>query len=157
MTDLVETNFKPEPIVCPCGCEAVGQPKKNGHPKACDHSKCARCRNKNNRVKGKRKQAKATTALGVPRTSISPGHEEFMGGTVRLEVKAGAQIKALATAYLRMEAQSELQRPVGDNRPFVGVAMPDGSSDGFVTFRLSKLNETVAALYEQLYEGGSVL
>lgn len=147
---LVETNFKPDPIVCPCGCGAEGQPKKNGHPKSCDHGKCARCRNTNNRRVGQRKQAKATTALGVPRSSIHPGHEEFLGGTVRLEVKAGGQVKPAVTAFLRMEAQSEAQRPVGDNRPFVGVAMPSGSSDGVVLFRLSKLPDVLSALAEQL-------
>jgi hypothetical protein len=65
-------------------------------------------------------------------------------------MKAGAQIKPAVTAFLRMEAQSEAQRPFGDNRPFVGVAMPDGSKDGIVMMRLSKLTDVVAALYEQL-------
>lgn len=150
---LVETNFKPDPLTCAtegCGldkCRAVGQPTKTGHPRGCV---CPRCIGKRNKRKGQSKQAKATTALGIPRSSISPGHEEFLGGTVRVEVKAGAQIKPCVTAYLRMEAQSEQARPIGDHRPFVGVAMPDGASWGLVMIRTDKLVDAVAALAEQL-------
>lgn len=144
------SGLKPEPVECPCGCGQVGQPKRNGHPKTCLHAKCAQCRGKNSKRKGQRKQSAATSALGVPRSSIHPGHEEFLPGTVRIEVKAGAQIRPMFTAYLRMETQSEAARPFGDNRPFVGVAMPDGSSDGIVAFRLSKLNDVIVALAEQL-------
>lgn len=152
MTQVV-SNLKPDPITCAdlgCGldkCSAVGQPTKTGHPRGCV---CPRCTGKRNKRKGQAKQAKATTALGIPRSALSPGHEEFLGGTVRVEVKAGAQVKAAVTAYLRMEAQSEAARPVGDHRPFVGVAMPDGASYGVVMIRTDRLTEAVAALAEQL-------
>lgn len=86
--------------------------------------------------------------LGIPKSSISPGHEEFLGGSVRVEVKAGVQVKPMVTAFLRMEAQSEVARPFGDTRPFVGVAMPDGSSDGIACFRLSKIDDVIVALAE---------
>ena len=106
-------------------------------------------RGKRNKRKGQRKQARATTALGVPRSSIRPGHEEFLPGTVRIEVKAGAQVRPMHTAFLRGETQSEAARPFGDHRPFVFVAMPDGEGDGLVAFRLSVLREVVAAFVEQ--------
>jgi hypothetical protein len=147
----VNPNFKPEPITCAetgCGlakCKAAGQPTKTGHPRLCV---CPRCIGKRNKRKGQSKQARATTMLGIPKSSISPGHEEFLGGQVRVEVKAGAQVKPMVTAYLRMEAQSEEARPFGDNRPFVGVAMPDGSADGIVAFRLSKIDDVLVALAE---------
>lgn len=150
MNDVAHFALKPDPEPCVCGCGVVGPLKRNGHVKGCSVSKCPKCRGVNNKRKGARKQAKAVTALGIPRTSIHPGHEEFMGGLVRVEVKAGAQIKPCVTAYLRMEAQSEAARPIGDNRPFVGVAMPDGASYGVVMFRTDRIGETVAALAEQL-------
>jgi hypothetical protein len=63
------------------------------------------------------------------------------GGAIRLEVKAGAQIKPVFTAYLRCEIQSEQHRPIGDPRPFALVAMPDGTSDGLIVMRLSQFVE----------------
>ena len=42
-----------------------------------------------------------------------------------------------------------------DNKPFIFVAMPDGTSDGMVVMELDKLEETVFALLETWddYEG----
>jgi hypothetical protein len=80
---------------------------------------------------------------------LSPGHEEFLGGSVRVEVKAGAQVKPVFTKFLASEAQSEAARPVGDHRPFVAVFMPEGTSDGLAVVRLSALHEFAAALVEQ--------
>lgn len=106
-------------------------------------------RGKRNKTKGRRKQATAVRALGIPRSNLSPGHEELLGGTVRTEVKAGAQVKPVLTKFLAMEAQSEAARPVGDHRPFVAVVMPDGMSDGIALIRLSALHDAACALVEQ--------
>lgn len=135
-----------------CGledCTAYGIATKNGHPRGCT-TKCPKCRGRRNKRKGARKQSKATTALGIPRSSLSPGHEEFLRGEVLTEVKSGAQVGPLWTRYIAAEAQSNASRAIGDNRPFVFVAMPDGTSDGLLAFRLSKIAETVQALYDQL-------
>lgn len=140
---------------CGCGCGAFGtlkRPSRDGTRCVARKCKCRRCIGRNNKRKGQRKQAKAVTALGIPRSSISPGHEEFLPGALRVEVKAGAQVKPAVTAYLRCEAQSEAQRPVGDHRPFAAVAMPDGAADGIVMVRLSNLHEFVAAVVEN-WEG----
>ena len=139
---------------CGCGCGLFGTPKRANRAgvqcvRGCI---CASCRGRNNKRKGQRKQAKAVTALGIPRSSIHPGHEEFLPGAVRVEVKAGAQIKPAVTAFLKCEAQSEAQRPIGDHRPFVAVAMPDGSSDGVAMVRLSQLHEFVAAMVDNWEE-----
>jgi hypothetical protein len=75
------------------------------------------------------------------------GHEENLRGPFRIEVKAGAQVKAVATKFLAAEKQSEASRPIGDNRPFVFVAMPDGMSDGFAVVRLSQLDRVVEAAF----------
>lgn len=135
---------------CQCGCGKVGTLKKENRAgiRCVRGCVCASCRGRLNKRKGQRKQAKAVTALGIPRSSIHPGHEEFLGGAIRVEVKAGAQVKPAVTAYLKCEAQSEAQRPIGDHRPFVAVAMPDGSSGGIAMVRLSVLHEFVAAMVE---------
>lgn len=139
-----------EVIDCECGCGLAGTAKKPNRAgvRCVRGCKCRSCMGRANKRKGLRKQAKAVTALGIPRSSIHPGHEEFLGGAVRVEVKSGGQVKPAVTAYLRCEAQSEEQRPIGDHRPFCAVAMPDGSSDGVVMVRLSSLHEFVAAMVE---------
>lgn len=72
-----------------------------------------------------------------------------MGGMVRIEVKAGAQVGPIDTRFRLAEAQSEAQRPIGDHRPFAMIAMPKDTKDGLVIVRLSKIHEFVAALAEQ--------
>ena len=153
MTD-VTPRLKADPVVCAtdgCGiasCTAVGQPTKNGHPRGCSN-KCPQCRGRRNKAKGRKRQAAAVRAVGIPRSSLSPGHEEFLAGAVRVEVKAGAQAGPVWTRFVSAESQSEAARPFGDNRPFVFLAMPDGTSDGLIVFRLSQLDATVMALAEQ--------
>jgi hypothetical protein len=92
-------------------------------------------RGKRNRSKGDNKARKARKALGIG--GVNSRHEEHWGGAVRVEVKAGAQINPIATRYLLAEQQSEAQRPIGDHRPFMLVAMPDGMSDGLIVMKIS--------------------
>jgi hypothetical protein len=123
---------------CACGCGLFGTPRKRpeGHIRGCV---CPRCRGQRNRAKGDAKARKARKALGIE--GVNSRHEELWGGAIRLEVKAGAQIKPVFTAYLRCEIQSEQHRPIGDPRPFALVAMPDGTSDGLIVMRLSQFVE----------------
>lgn len=100
--------------------------------------------------KGSRAQARATTALGIPRSSLHPGNEENLGGAVRLEVKADAKANVVDTAYSKTEAQSEAQRAIGDHRPFIAVFKPDEKPYSLIVIRTDRLAETVAALVEQL-------
>lgn len=113
--------------------------------RGCDDPTARGARNKR---KGGSKQAAAVRALGIPRSNLSPGHEEFLGGAVRVEVKAGRQVGPIETRYSDYEAQSEAARPVGDHRPFCAIAMPDGWSDGIVLVRLSNVHEFAAAIVE---------
>jgi hypothetical protein len=92
-------------------------------------------RGKRNRSKGDNKARKARKALGIG--GVNSRHEEHWGGAVRVEVKAGAQINPIATRYLLAEQQSEQQRPIGDHRPFMLIAMPDGMSDGLIVMKIS--------------------
>lgn len=139
---------------CECGrdgCDLWGTLKKANRKgiRCVRGCVCPSCRGRANKRKGQRKQAKAVTALGIPRSSIHPGHEEFLGGAVRVEVKATKrEAGPVFTAYLRCEHQSEAARAIGDHRPFAAVFMPDGTSDGLVTVRLSSLHEFVAAMVE---------
>jgi hypothetical protein len=111
-------------------------------------------RGKRNKRKGQRKQSRAVTALGVPRSPLRPGHEEFLGGTVRVEVKAGKQVGPIDTRFRAYEAQSEAARAFGDIRPFAAVVMPDGTSDGIVLVRLSKVYDFAEAIVAQLGMAG---
>jgi hypothetical protein len=104
-------------------------------------------RGKRNRAKGDAKALKARKALGIG--GANTRHEELWGGAFRIEVKAGAQIQPIATRFDKAEAQSEQHRPIGDNRPFLMVAMPDGTSDGIVLGRLSQLGELLRILQEE--------
>lgn len=151
----VEPRFREN--VGSCGCElddcalygTLGRADRNGrrHVRGC---LCAVCRGRRNRRKGQRKQAAAVTALGIPRSSLHPGHEELLGGTVRVEVKAGGRIaNPVWTRFRDCERQSEAHRPIGDHRPFAAVYMPDGERDGLVVVRLSAVHEFAAAIVEQ--------
>lgn len=150
----VENRLKDNLGVCGCGCGNEGvlraRPWRGGVRCVRHGCPCRRCLGGRSNRNGKRRQAKAVTALGVPRSSINPGHEEFLGGTVRLEVKAGAQAGPVWTKYLASEQQSNAARAVGDHRPFVACFEPKGTTDGLIVFRRSEVAEVVAALAEQL-------
>lgn len=152
MSAQVTPNLKPDPEPCVCGCGVVGMPTKKGHVRNCDRRKCASCRNRANRKGGMRKQRTGIRALGAP---VGVGDEENIGGYLRTEVKSGLIAQPVWTKFLASEKQSEQNRPVGDLRPFVALFMGSGTSDGLVVFRLSKVAETVQALYEQLCADGS--
>jgi hypothetical protein len=152
-----EPNFKENVGPCGCGldeCTAYGTLRvrawRDGSRCVKRGCPCLRCRGARNKREGARRQRTAARALGVPVSSLSPGHEELALGLVRYEAKSGAQVKPAWTAYLRAEAQSEAARPHGDTRPFVACFEPKDASDGLVCIRRSRLVETVAALAEQL-------
>jgi len=104
-------------------------------------------RGKRNRRKGDSKARRARKKLGLG--GHLTRHEENWGGAFRVEIKAGAQIKAIATRFNSAKAQSDAAKALGDIRPFAMVAMPDGSSEGIVLMTLSEFSEIVAMLSEQ--------
>jgi hypothetical protein len=132
---------------CACGCGVFGTLRKRpeGHVRGCD---CPRCRGKRNRAKGDAKARKARKALNIP--GANSRHEEAWSGSVRVEVKAGAQVGPIATRFNQARLQSEAARPIGDHRPFVMVAMPDDSNDGIVLCRLSDIHRVAYELAQQL-------
>jgi hypothetical protein len=151
----VEPNFKPEIAPCVCGCGVEARPVlkafKDGsrHAKGCD---CRQCKGRRSRKTGLEAQRRAAKRLGVPAVnSMRPSNEELYPGLVRTEVKSGAIVRPMYTAYLKAEAQSEAARARGDLRPFVMAArMNPQGKDGLIVFRESKLEETVYALAVQL-------
>lgn len=151
----VEPRFK-DAGECPCGCGAYGPFRvktwSDGkrHTRNCDKKKCNHCRGGANKRKGARKQALAVSMLGMPRSSLHPGHEEFLGGQIRVEIKNELVLyRPVKRAYRLCEEQSEAQRPHGDVRPFAAVFMPDGEKDGLLVVRLSNLHEFVSGMVEQ--------
>ena len=130
---------------CACGCGLFGTLRKRpeNHVRGCP---CARCMGKRNRSKGDSKARKARKVLGIK--GAMTRHEEHWGGGVRVEVKAGAQVNPIWTRFRLAEQQSEQHRPIGDNRPFILVAMPDDMNDGLVVMRLSQVHEVAAGLLE---------
>ena len=103
-----------------------------------------------NKNKGRRKQNLARKKLRIPDTKFRSqmGNEESWQGEVRVEVKAGKQVQTLWTKYLKAKEQSDTNTRIGDTRPFMFVAMPDGTSNGLVVVELDKLDEVVFALLE---------
>ena len=103
-----------------------------------------------NKNKGRRKQNLARKKLNIPDTKFRSqmGNEESWKGEVRVEVKAGKQVQTLWTKYLKAKEQSDTNTSIGDTRPFLFVAMPDGTSNGLVVMELDKLEEIVFALIE---------
>ena len=103
-----------------------------------------------NKNKGRRKQNLARKKLRIPDTKFRSqmGNEESWQGKVRVEVKAGKQVQTLWTKYQKAKEQSDANTRIGDTRPFMFVAMPDGTSNGLVVVELDKLDEVVFALLE---------
>lgn len=113
---------------------------------------CRSCMGRRSKRKGREKQRSAATALRIPASKFASqmGHEENLRGPVRIEVKSGAQISPIEKRFLAYEKQSEAARPVGDSRPFLAVAMPDGwpAGEGIAMFRLSALDDLIGAYTE---------
>lgn len=101
-------------------------------------------RGKRNRAKGDGKARRARKVLGI--TGANTRHEEHWGGSLRVEVKAGAQISPIATRFHAAERQSAQAKSIGDHRPFVMVAMPDDEKDGIVLMRLSEFATLIGVI-----------
>lgn len=144
-----------------CGhddCTAYGTPTKNGHVRGCT-SKCPSCRGRRNRAGGLRKQSTARKRLGIAPQKFGDANEERWGDNVfRNEVKSGAQVRAVATAWLRIERQVDANRPDfgDDHRPCRAVVMPAGwGKDGLVVVRLSTWETLIGPALDEFYGSAS--
>lgn len=137
------------------GCPLFGTP---GRPARDDKRRIRGCADKvamgrRSKRKGGKKQSAAARAVGIPRTNLAPGHEEHFGGQLRIEVKSGKQVGPIDTRYRLARAQSEIARPIGDNRPFGFLAMPDGMKDGYLIIRTDELEQVLLALADNFGMG----
>ena len=127
-------------------CKVTGIQKRK-----CD---CRTCINRRNRQKGRTKQNAVRKKLKIPDRKFhgADAHEENWDSEVRVEVKSGKQVGPIYTRFQKAEAQSweNVKDSVGGakSKPFMMVAMPDGTSDGIVLFRLSELENVVQGLIE---------
>lgn len=104
-------------------------------------------RGKRNRAKGDAKARRARKKLGLAATGKAGSrHEEHWSGMFRAESKAGAQVGPIATRFYAAKAQSDAAKALGDIRPFIMIAMPDGTSDGIILMTLTEFSEVVALI-----------
>jgi hypothetical protein len=75
-------------------------------------------------------------------------HEENWGGIFRTEVKAGAQVGPIATRFQLAKGQSDAAKALGDIRPFIMVAMPDGTTKGIVLMDLDEFSDLISLIQE---------
>lgn len=101
-------------------------------------------RGRRNRTKGDSKARRARKKLGLG--GHLTRHEENWGGLFLCEVKSGAQVGPIATRFQAAKAQSYAAKALGDIRPFIMVAMPDGTSKGIVLMDLDDFSEIVSLL-----------
>ena len=100
-----------------------------------------------NKQKGHRKQSLARKALEELFGAEALFHgrkaneDAWTHLPIRVEVKAGAQVKPIETRFLAAEEQATAAKATGDPRPFCYIAMPDGTTDGLFICRLSVLKE----------------
>jgi hypothetical protein len=104
-------------------------------------------RGRRNRTKGDSKARRARKKLGLG--GHLTRHEENWGGRFRTEVKAGAQVGPIATRFQAAYAQSLAAKALGDIRPFLMVAMPDGTNKGIVLMDLDEFSE-IASLIDDM-------
>jgi len=112
---------------------------------------CRPCMGRRNRRKGQVKQRAVRKVLNLKAEKWSgrTGNEEtWNASNLRFEVKSGKQVQPVATRYVAARNQSDAARSMGDHRPFVFVAAPDGSSP-LVVVRADELPEVVAAFVEE--------
>jgi len=128
------------------GLQGIGQKNRKNREGWSDNQK----RGLTNKNKGRRKQNLARKKLKIPDTKFRSqmGNEESWQGQVRVEVKAGKQIQPIWNKYLKAKEQSDSNKNIGDTRPFMFVAMPDGTTNGLVIVELDKLDEIIFALLD---------
>lgn len=142
----------PGPTKGPCECRddcglfgTLGRPDSDDrrHVRGCC---CRSCKGRRARRGGLAKQRLARKRLGIAGPSLGADHEENWRGAVRVEVKSGSrEATPVQIRYLACEKQAEAGRAIGDNREFVAIFMPPGTSEGFVVVRLSKMEKVARA------------
>jgi hypothetical protein len=116
---------------------------------------CKSCIGRRSQSKGRKRQREVRKALNLRREKFSgrTGNEEnWFASNLRFEVKSGKQVESVAVRYVAARNQSDAARAIGDLRPFVFVAAPDGSQP-LVVVRADELERVVEAFMEEWSEG----
>ena len=96
-----------------------------------------------NKNKGRRKQnlVKKKLQIADNRFQGADAHEENWKSGVRFEVKAGKQVEPLNKLFKKAKLQSDTNhQQIGNmSKPFVYVAMPDGTENGILCFELDNV------------------
>ena len=158
---LVNERLKPEPVLCLCGCGTIARlqtrKRKDGlyHVQRCP---CARCKGARHRRGGQDGQRKTAKRVGVTKIGTTwASHEEQYDGPTRMEIKVGAQIRPLITAFDKHRAQSEASRPIGDVRPFILHVRPQANSKRqLTTFESNSDDEYRQTLYALALHAGVI-
>jgi len=112
--------------------------------------KCRTCINRRNRSKGRRKQnlVKKKLQIADNRFHGADAHEENWKSGVRFEVKAGKQVEPLNKLFKKAKLQSDTNhQQIGNmSKPFVYVAMPDGTENGILCFELDNVENVCVEL-----------
>lgn len=93
------------------------------------------------RTKGDAKARQARKRLKIAGSNTR--HEELWGGPVLTEMKSGVKAKTVKTFYELCRAQSEAARAIGNDRPFVAGACPDGTNHTYYVVRDDDLERFV--------------
>ena len=98
MSEVVP-NFKPEAVVCPCGCEKVGQPRRKpwndglpAHVRGC--KPCRRCTGSRQKPKASARERRVAKAIGGERHVLSGALSgvDVSNSVVDIEETAGEAI-----------------------------------------------------------------
>jgi hypothetical protein len=118
----------PEKIDCPDGCGKFGRAIKSrsGHVRGCP---CKPCLGGRNSKGGKARHRRFAKRAGLDVGRFNTSQEEAWRDPFRWEVKSGAQIGPVLTAWRKARDQSELTRPIGDPRPFAFGVEPLSASE----------------------------
>lgn len=109
---------------CGCGCGKFGtyrkRPWSSGVLCVRTCTACKSCTGRHTKLGGQKEQGGFQKAAGIrkSRHKSRNTHEEAWEDPFRWEVKSGAQVRPVVTAYLKTRAQSEATRAIGDHRPF---------------------------------------
>lgn len=115
---------------------------------------CHQCQGWRNQRKGQKAQSKTRKALGLRGERFKSkltNEETWNASSLRVEVKAGAQAQPIATRYVEARTQADAAKSIGDPRPFVMAAVPDGSSP-LLVIRADDLEAVVYTLLEEWSE-----
>jgi hypothetical protein len=130
-----------------------GSTRTGQHIRGCP---CKRCIGRRTRAGGNSGQRNSARRAGVKKVgAFFAGHEEHYQGETRIEIKCGAQVRPVFSAFDKHKKQSDASRRIGDTRPFVLHARPAAESKRQLTvFESTTDDEYKQTLYAMALQAG---